>query len=113
MPAGRQVSGTDRTLLADIATQAGLGMRNAQLAAQLRVQVDQARAQTEELEASRLRLLAAQESQRQRLTRAVSAEVVPHLARLRVELAQAAGVTDPVAASRLLDAAIGNDQPGP
>ena len=34
-------------------------MRNAQLAAQLRVQVDQARAQTEELEASRLRLLAA------------------------------------------------------
>jgi signal transduction histidine kinase len=105
MPAGRQVSGTDRTLLADIATKAGLGMRNAQLAAQLRVQVDQARTQTEELEASRLRLLAAQESQRQRLTRAVSAEVVPHLARLRVELAQAAGRPDPVAASRLLDAA--------
>jgi len=105
MPAGRQVTGTDKTLLADIATQAGLGMRNAQLAAQLRVQVDQARAQTEELEASRLRLLAAQESQRQRLTRAVSVEVVPHLARLRAELAHAAGVTDPVAASRLLDAA--------
>ena len=46
MPAGRQVSGMDRTLLADIATKAGLGMRNAQLAAQLRVQVDQSRAQT-------------------------------------------------------------------
>ena len=95
MPAGRQISGTDRTLLADIATQAGLGMRNAQLAAQLRVQVDQAAAQTEELEASRLRLLAAQESQRQRLTRAVSAEVLPHLAQLRVGLAQAAAATDP------------------
>ena len=105
MPPGRQVSGTERTLLADIATQAGLGMRNAQLAAQLRVQVDQAGAQTEELEASRLRLLAAQESQRQRLTRAVNAEVLPHLTRLRVELAQAAGATDPAAASRLLDAA--------
>ena len=105
MPPGRQVSGIDKTLLADIATQAGLGMRNAQLAAQLGVEVDQARAQTEELEASRLRLLAAQESQRQRLTRAVSVEVAPHLARLRAELAQAAGVTDPVAASRLLDAA--------
>ena len=106
MPAGRQVSGTDRTLLADIATQAGLGMRNAQLAAQLRVQVHQAGAQTEELEASRLRLLAAQESQRQRLTRAVSAEVLPHLARLRVGLAQAAAATDPTAASRFLDAAM-------
>jgi signal transduction histidine kinase len=105
MPAGRQISGTDSQLLADIATQAGLGMRNAQLAAQLQVQVDQARAQTEELEASRLRLLAAQESQRQRLTRAVRAEVVPHLARLRVELAQAASAADPAAASRFLEAA--------
>ena len=81
-------------------------MRNAQLAAQLRVQVDQAGAQTEELEASRLRLLAAQESQRQRLTRAVSAEVLPHLAQLRVGLAQAAAATDPTAASRFLDAAM-------
>jgi signal transduction histidine kinase len=105
MPPGRQVSATDRTLLVDIATQAGLGMRNAQLAAQLRVQLDQAGAQTEELEASRLRLLAAQESQRQRLTRAVSAEVLPHLRRLRVGLAQAAAATDPAAVSRLLDTA--------
>jgi hypothetical protein len=106
MPAGRHVSRTDRTLLAHIATQAGLGMRNAQLAAQLRVQVDQAGAQTEELEASRLRLLATQESQRQRLTRAVSAEVLPHLAQLRVGLAQAATATDPAAASRFLDTAM-------
>jgi signal transduction histidine kinase len=106
VPAGRQISGMDRTLLADIATQAGLGMRNAQLAAQLRVQVHQAGAQTEELEASRLRLLASQESQRRRLTRAVSAEVLPHLAQLRVGLAQAAAATDPTAASRFLDAAM-------
>ena len=89
MPPGRQVSATDKTLLADIATQAGLGMRNAQLAAQLQVHVDQAGAQTHELEASRLRLLAAQESQRQRLTRAVNAEVLPHLGRLRVAAASA------------------------
>jgi signal transduction histidine kinase len=105
MPPGRQISRADRTLLADIATQAGLSMRTAQLAAQLRVQVDQASAQTHELEASRLRLLAAQESQRQRLTRAVSAEVLPHLAGLRVGLAQAAGATDPIEASRLLNGA--------
>jgi signal transduction histidine kinase len=105
MPPGREISRADRTLLADIATQAGLSMRTAQLAAQLRVQVDQASAQTHELEASRLRLLAAQESQRQRLTRAVSAEVLPHLAGLRVGLAQAAGATDPIEASRLLNGA--------
>jgi signal transduction histidine kinase len=106
MPAGRPVSGTDRTLLADIATQAGLGMRTAQLAAQLRVQVHQAGVQTEELEASQLRLLAAQASQRQRLARAVSAEVLPHLVQLRVGLAQAAAAPDPAAASRFLDAAM-------
>jgi signal transduction histidine kinase len=105
MPAGRQTSRTDKTLLADIATQAGLGMRTAQLAAELRVQVDQAAAQTEELEASRLRLLAAQASQRQRLTRAVNAEVLPHLTQLRLDLARALGATDPVAASRMLDPA--------
>jgi signal transduction histidine kinase len=105
MPPGRQVSGTDKTLLADIATQAGLGMRTAQLAAELRAQVDEASAQSQQLEASRLRLLAAQESQRQRLTRAVRAEVLPHLDRLRVGLAQAVGATDPMAASRLLDGA--------
>ena len=67
--------------------------------------MDQAGAQTEELEASRLRLLAAQASQRQRLTRAVNAEVLPHLTQLRVGLARASGATDPAAASHLLDAA--------
>jgi signal transduction histidine kinase len=81
-------------------------MRNAQLAAQLRAQVVQAAAQTQALGASRLRLLAAQESQRQRLTRAVSADVLPHLAHLRVGLAQAAAASDPAAASRFLDAAM-------
>jgi signal transduction histidine kinase len=106
MPVGRQLSEADRTLLADIATQAGLGLRNAQLAAQLRAQVDQASVQAEELDASRRRLLAAQESQRQRLTRAVTAEVLPHLARLRPVLAQAAaGTGDPPAAGHWLDAA--------
>ena len=67
--------------------------------------MDQASAQTQQLEASRLRLLAAQESQRQRLTRAVSAEVLPHLAQLRVELAHAATATDAAMGSRFLDAA--------
>ena len=89
MPVGRQISGPDRELLADIATQAGLGMRTAQLAAHLRVQVDQAGAQAEELEASGFGCWPPRHSQRRRLTRAVNAEVLPHLTRLRVELARA------------------------
>ena len=105
MPAGRQLSTTDTTLLVDLATQAGLGLRNAQLAAELRAQVDHARRQADDLDASRTRLLVAQESQRQLLTRAVDAEVLPHLARLRDGLAAAGGSADPAEAGRLLDAA--------
>jgi hypothetical protein len=106
MPAGKRLSKTDRTLLADIAAQTGLGLRNAQLAAQLRAQVDQASQQAEELDASRQRLLAAQQSQRQLLTRAVSAEVLPHLARVRTALAQGdAGTSGTAVILRSLDAA--------
>jgi hypothetical protein len=39
------------------------------------------------------------------LTRAVNAEVLPHLTRLRVELARVSGATDRATANRLLDAA--------
>jgi hypothetical protein len=106
MPAGKQLSKTDRTLLADIATQTALGLRNAQLAAQLGAQVDQASRQADELDASRQRLLAAQQSQRQLLTRAVSAEVLPHLARVRTALTQGtAGTAGTAAILRSLDAA--------
>jgi GAF domain-containing protein len=103
MPAGRQLSKTDQKLLADIATQTALGLRNAQLAAQLGAQVDQASRQADELDASRQRLLAAQQSQRQLLTRAVSTEVLPHLARVRTALMQ--GTAGTAAILRSLDAA--------
>jgi signal transduction histidine kinase len=103
MLAGRPVTRTDKILLTDIATQAGLGMCNARLAAQLRTQVHQAGVQTQALEASRLRLLAAQESQRQRLLRAVGTEVLPHLTRLRMRLTQAAAASDRAVTRGLLD----------
>ncbi|MFI6830006.1 hypothetical protein ACIBG5_23125 [Kribbella sp. NPDC050241] len=103
MPAGRQLSRADRTLLTDLATQAGLGLRNAQLAAQLQARVDQTGVQAEELDASWRRLLAAQESQRQRLTRAVTVEVLPHLERIRSQLARAE--TDPASVGSSLDEA--------
>ncbi|HET6989209.1 MAG TPA: hypothetical protein VFI00_21460, partial [Kribbella sp.] len=103
MPTGRQLSKADRTLLTDLATQAALALRNAQLAAQLQARVDQTNLQAKELDASRRRLLAAQDSQRQWLTRAVGLEVLPHLDRIRTQLAQAAA--DPLMAGSSLDAA--------
>ena len=105
MPAGRQLSKPDRTLLADIATQTALGLRNAQLTAQLRAQLDQANRQADELDASRQRLLAAQQSQQQLLTRAINAEVLPHLDRVRTALVQGAASASDAAVLRSLDAA--------
>ena len=65
-------------------------MHNAQLAMRLRAEVARTVAQADELAASRRRLLAAQESQRQLLRRAIGTDVLPHLAGLRPVLAQQA-----------------------
>ena len=91
---GRRWSDSDRVLLDGIATQAGLGFRNAQLAAQLAARVADASRQTDELESSHRRVLAAQESQRQRLARAVRTEVLPHLSLVRDALAGARRLGD-------------------
>jgi hypothetical protein len=58
------------------------------------------------IDASRQRLLAAQYSQRQLLTQAVSTEVLPHLARVRTALSQGtAGTAGTAVIMRSLDAA--------
>ena len=107
LPPGRALTAADRTLLADIAAQAGLGFRNAQLAASLQARIAEADRQANELEVSRRRLLAAQESQRQRLALAVRAEVLPHLARVSetLDAARADGTGNPTAISQALDVA--------
>ncbi len=106
MPAGRRLSKDDRTLLDDLASQAGLGMHNAQLALRLRAEVDRTVAQADELAASRRRLLAAQESQRQLLRQAIGTDVLPHLAGLRTVLAQQATDGSLAAAAALISQAL-------
>lgn len=59
----------DRAVLADLARQAALGIRNVRLARQLAARVEQLRERTAELAESRIRLLRAQESERRRIER--------------------------------------------
>jgi signal transduction histidine kinase len=61
-PADEPVSVAEETLLANVASQAGLMLRNARLTAELRATID-------DLTASRLRLVRAQDEERQRIER--------------------------------------------
>ncbi len=105
LPRGRRLSEADRALLADIANQAGLGFRNTRLEMSLAAGIEEAARQAGRLEASRRRLLAAQESGRQRLRRAVDAEVLPHLVAVRQIFDRPLGELDRDAALRLTETA--------
>src|ERR1700722_5305500 len=61
-PADEPVSAAEESLLADVASQAGLVLRNARLTAELRASID-------DLTASRRRLVRAQDEERQRIER--------------------------------------------
>ena len=75
-PASESLTSIEEQLLADLASQAGLVLRNARLTAELRERLDQITAQAEELRraagelrASRQRLVRAQDEERRRLER--------------------------------------------
>jgi signal transduction histidine kinase len=90
MPAGHRFGSGERSLLADLAAQAGLSFSNARLTAELRARIEDESRSAVELAASRRRLLAAQESQRRRVTGVIEDEVLPHLAALGPVLTSAA-----------------------
>jgi signal transduction histidine kinase len=90
MPAGHRLGAGERSLLDDLAAQAGLGFRNARLTAELRARIEEESRSAVELAASRRRLLAAQESQRRRVTGMIEDEVLPHLSALGPVLTSAA-----------------------
>jgi signal transduction histidine kinase len=79
MPAGRNLRGHDTQLLLDLANQSAIAFRNARLTAELAGQVDELRLRTDELVASRQRLITAGDAERRRLERAISRDVVAHL----------------------------------
>jgi len=100
MAAGHPLRPRDQQLLADLAEQAGMAFRNAQLTAELSAQVQQLSLRTNALDQSRARLIRAGDAERSRVERAIARQVIPHLAplpdRLR-ELSQ----SDPQGAAAL------------
>lgn len=98
----------DFALLATLARQATLGIRNARLAADLAAHLDEIRRQAEELEASRTRILHAQDTERRRLERDIHDGVQQELVSLmtKLQLARNQLRRDP----RLTDATLGELQ---
>jgi signal transduction histidine kinase len=88
MAAGHPLRPRDRRLLADLADQAAMAFRNAQLTAALSAQVEQLSLRTHELDQSRARLVSAGDAERSRVERAIARQVIPHLAPLPERLRQ-------------------------
>ena len=78
----------DRQLLADLADQAAMAFRNAQLGVELASQVEQLSLNTHELDQSRARLISAGDAERSRVERAIARQVLTHLAPLPDRLRQ-------------------------
>ena len=88
MAAGHPLRPRDQRLLADLADQAGMAFRNAQLTAELSAEVEQLSLHTHELDQSRARLISAGDAERSRVERAIARQVIPHLAPLPDRLRQ-------------------------
>ncbi|MGH3346413.1 MAG: hypothetical protein ACRDO4_05480, partial [Nocardioides sp.] len=88
MAAGHAVRPGGQRLLADLADQAGMAFRNAQLTAELSAEVERLSAHNHELDQSRARLISASDAERSRVERAIARQVIPHLAPLPGRLRQ-------------------------
>jgi hypothetical protein len=96
LAAGHRLRPRDHLLLADLAGQAGMAFRNAQMTAELAAEVDQLHVHTQELAQSRSRLISAADAERSRVERAITRQVIPHLAPLPERL-RLLSQPDPVA----------------
>jgi signal transduction histidine kinase len=88
MAAGHPLRPRDQRLLADLADQAAMAFRNAQMTAELSAEVERLSAHTDELDQSRKRLISAGDAERSRVERAIASQVIPHLAPLPDRLRQ-------------------------
>jgi signal transduction histidine kinase len=79
MPPGRGLRPAERRLLADFAEHAGLAFRNLALDAELQARVEHLGRQSADLAASRHRLLATRDDERQRIAAIIDREVLTHL----------------------------------
>jgi signal transduction histidine kinase len=83
---GEQASPLDRKLLSDLASQAGIVLRNSRLTAELRARLDQITVTATEIRASRQRIVAAQDKARRALERDIHDGAQQHLVALAVKL---------------------------
>ena len=79
MPAGRPLRPWEHRLLSDLADQAGIAFRSAQLAAELSDEVERLDRRTRELTESRRRLIRAADAERSRVELAIAQQVLRHL----------------------------------
>ncbi|HXN58768.1 MAG TPA: histidine kinase [Candidatus Angelobacter sp.] len=102
---GDAVTPRDEKMLADLASPAGVVLRNLRLTHELRAQLAEISVQTTELQASSARIIAAQDSTRRRLERNIHDGAQQHLVAIAVKLRLAATLAkrDPGRATRLLD----------
>lgn len=107
---GEAVTTVEDGLLKDLAAQAGQVLRNVRLTAELRGRLDEISQQSQELRASRQRIVAAQDAERRKLERNIHDGAQQHLVALTIKmrLAAAQARRDPQRALetvRALDAA--------
>ncbi len=84
--AGEPLSPVEEKLLADLASQAGLVLRNVRLTTELQARLKEISEQAVELRASRQRIVAAQDAERRRLERNIHDGAQQHLVALAVKL---------------------------
>jgi signal transduction histidine kinase len=101
---GDPLTPAERRLLEDLASQAGLALRNAGLAAELEARLGELTAQAEELRRSRERLVTARDEERRRLEREVREGPERRLLTMGADVDRAArlATTDPGAADAVL-----------
>ena len=85
-PAGDPLTPVEHRLLADLAAQAGLALRNVRLTAELEQRVAETSALALELRASRARIVAAQDAERRRLERDIHDGAQQHVVAVTVKL---------------------------
>jgi hypothetical protein len=82
LPPGHRLRPTEQALLADLANQSAMAMRNAQLTAELTERVAELDATTAELRESRRRLVDARDAEQSRLEAAIRRDVLEHVIEL-------------------------------
>jgi signal transduction histidine kinase len=95
----------DERVLADLARQLGLAMRNSQLGSQLHASLDEVRRQADQLMASRARVVSAADAERRRIERDLHDGAQQHLVGLgaKLSLARVLAGSNPDRARALLD----------